>query len=71
MTATPESGEGSLMVEQSTAGSPTDWHDHAWRRSDTGLTTSTYDYRCDLCSLTWSGYRPTLDAHGQSVLRRG
>ena len=59
------------MGAQLDAVSPTDWHDHAWRRSDTGMTTSIHSYRCDVCSLTWSGYLPTLDEGGRSILRRG
>ena len=61
--------KGTVMVQRMT--DATDVHDHAWRRSDTGLTSSHHAYRCDLCSLTWSGFVPTIDEDGRSVRWRG
>ena len=62
---------GTAMVDQMTAESPADEHDHRWRRNHADLTSSHGGYRCELCSLTWSGYVPTIHEDGLMVLRRG
>jgi hypothetical protein len=47
-------------------------HDHAWRRVGSEADAGILHYRCDLCSITWSGPRPARPRDPRETgLRRG
>ena len=49
-----------------------DTHDHDWRRMSGDMTVGLLEYRCELCSLTWSGPRPARPRDPRETgLRRG
>jgi hypothetical protein len=49
-----------------------DTHDHDWRRVNADVEVGLLEYRCDLCTLTWSGPRPVRPRDPRETgLRRG
>jgi hypothetical protein len=49
-----------------------DTHDHDWRRMNGDTNVGLLEYRCELCSLTWSGPRPARPRDPRETgLRRG
>lgn len=49
-----------------------DIHDHDWRRVNSDAELGLLEYRCDLCSVTWSGPRPARPRDPRETgLRRG